>query len=147
LSDQNENLWKQLENALAARSTQDQVTWSIFGIFWASNALLLVAIFTSQGKYAITIVSLIGVFTCCVWFILVHRALGHIKEYEAVMSGIEDILLKDRPAFRLTLPPNTKSKISGSQARVVMRWAIAIFLGIWIVGLSISLRLLLYPWL
>ena len=138
-----DDLWKQLQNALSARSTQDQVTWSIFGIFWASNAVLLVAIFTSQEKFALSIVSTIGIFTSCVWYSLVHRALGHIREYERVMSDIEDILLKGHQNFRLTLETNSKTRISGKQARAVMRWAIGVFLMIWILGLGIGLGLLL----
>lgn len=38
-------LWSQLQNAIHLRSSQDQVLWTIFGIFGAANAILLVALF------------------------------------------------------------------------------------------------------
>jgi len=138
-----EELWKQLQNAVTARSSQDQVIWSIFGIFWAANALLLVAIFTSSGRYVVIVISAVGIFTSIVWMLLLPRAVGHISVYEDVMRDIENILVKN-PNFRLTLEPNAKTRISGPQARVVMRWAVRGFLTIWILGFGIGLCLLLH---
>lgn len=142
-----EDLWKQLQNAVTARSSQDQVIWSIFGIFWAANALLLVAIFTSSVRFVVIVVSAVGIFTSIVWMLLLPRAVGHISAYEDVMSDIENILLKNHPNFRLTLEPNIKTRISGPQARVVMRWAVRGFLTIWILSFGIGLCLLLHAYL
>jgi hypothetical protein len=143
-----EELWKQLRNAVVARSSEDQVTWSIFGIFWAANALLLLALFTASDYLGagrvVSIVSVVGIFTSLVGLLLVHRALGYIGEYERVISDVEDILFEKYPNFRLTLKPKTKSRIGGIPARVVMHWAIAGFLGIWIIGFSIGLCILLH---
>lgn len=139
-----EDLWKQLQNAVAAWSSQDQVIWSMFSIFWAANALLLVAIFTSNGTYVVSIVSAVGIFTSIVWLMLLHRAIGHITIYENLMRDIENTLLKDHSQFRLTLAPNAKSNINWPKAKVVWRWSVRIFLMIWILGLSIGLCLLMH---
>jgi hypothetical protein len=141
-----EDLWKQLSNALSARSDQDQVTWSIFGIFWAANALLFIALFTASNKLlygrVVLVVSFIGIFTSIIWFLLVHRALGHIAEYERVMWKIENFLFKEYPKFRITLEPNAKTRIRGRpQARVVMRWAIRGFFVIWVIVLAVGIRI------
>ena len=40
-------LWSQLANAVALVGKQDQIVWAIFGIFWAANAVLVVALFTT----------------------------------------------------------------------------------------------------
>lgn len=37
----------QLSNAVALASTTNQIVWTVFGIFWAANAVLLVALFTT----------------------------------------------------------------------------------------------------
>ena len=42
-------LWHQLSNSINLRSSQDQVLWNIIGTFGATNAILLVALF-SQGE-------------------------------------------------------------------------------------------------
>ena len=137
-----EELWKQLENANVSRVGQDQVIWSIFGIFWAANALLLVAIFTSNldyTKYTVTIISGVGIFTSIVWFLILHRGLSHNSLYECLMRIIEDKLFKDCPEYRLTLPETGKSKISGPRARNVMRGSVIVFLMLWLVGLGIGM--------
>ncbi|MGP8069953.1 MAG: hypothetical protein ACLP5V_08690 [Candidatus Bathyarchaeia archaeon] len=139
-----EDLWKQLQNAVAVRSSQDQVNWSIFGIFWAANALLLVAIFTSNARYVVSVVSTIGIITSIVWLMLMYRSIGHITIYEDVMKEIENKLLNNHQNFRITLGPNAQSKLGGKQARVVMLGAIRLFLGIWIIGLGIGLCSLLH---
>lgn len=141
-----EELWKQLQNALAKRSSQDQVIWSIFGIFWAANALLFVAVFTSNGKIleglVVSIVSIIGIFTSIVWRFLLRRAINHIELDENLMSHIENILLEKNPELRLTKDPKSKSDIQGPQARAAMRWSILVFLSIWVLGVGIGLCLL-----
>jgi hypothetical protein len=42
-----DGLWSQLGNAVALAAKQDQIVWAVFGVFWAANAVLLVALFTT----------------------------------------------------------------------------------------------------
>jgi hypothetical protein len=133
-----DDLWKQLQNAIATHSSHDQLIWSIFGIFWAANALLLVAIFASNGKYALPVVSAVGVFTSIVWYQVLNRTIAHVNLVEELMSKIENRVLEKSPEFRITLAPNVPSKIGGPHARSVMRWSTLGFLIMWIVAFSIG---------
>ena len=96
-----EELWRQLENAIALRSTQDQILWTLFGIFWASNAVLLVALFTT-GKLPDPavglVVAVVGVALCTAWALIRRRALGHLVRDEKLMDKIERALNID-PTF------------------------------------------------
>jgi hypothetical protein len=91
-----DDLWRQLENAKRLRSAQDQVLWNIFGIFWAANGILLVALFSSEAypRYVIgTIISGVGFLMSLAWHGIQCRALGHIGRYEALIERIERRLL------------------------------------------------------
>jgi hypothetical protein len=87
------DMWKQLTNAINSRSAQDQVLWSIFGIFWASNAILIVALFPGgdlpQNPLVGILISAIGVILSLTWHIIIGRALGHIKRFEALINRLE----------------------------------------------------------
>ena len=87
-----DELWRQLGNAIHLRSAQDQVLWSIFGVFWAANAILLVALFSSEAypRYVVGIViSVVGFLLSLAWHGIQHRALGHVKRYEELMKKLE----------------------------------------------------------
>lgn len=86
-------MWNQLANAISLRSAQDQVLWSIFGAFWAVNAILLVALFTT-GKLPESIVvgivvSSVGMLISLIWHFIQKRALGHVERYEELMRKLE----------------------------------------------------------
>ena len=86
-------MWLQLTNAINLRSSQDQVLWSIFGTFWAANAILLVALFTTgnlPSNPAVGIViSVVGLFLSLTWHAIQARALGHIIRHEELIRKIE----------------------------------------------------------
>jgi len=88
-----QEMWDQLSRSTDMRSSQDQVLWSIFGTFWAANAVLLVALFQSgklpANHWIGVIVAITGAFLCFTWHILQRRALGHLKRLEAVMDALE----------------------------------------------------------
>jgi hypothetical protein len=49
-ADANDNgLWNQLENAVTLTAKQDQVVWTVFGVFSAAEAVLLAAVFQGGG--------------------------------------------------------------------------------------------------
>lgn len=91
-------LWKQLTNVINSRSSQDEVLWSIFGTFWAGNAILLVALFPNGAapkNFAGIVISLVGVLLSLVWGAIQRRALGHIERYEELMNKVEEKLKID----------------------------------------------------
>ncbi|MBI2980431.1 MAG: hypothetical protein HYY41_06380 [Chloroflexi bacterium] len=90
-----QQMWHQLENAIKLRSTEDQISWSIFGIFWAANAILLVAVFqngTVPHGTAGIIIALVGFGLSFVWHKIQNRALNYVIFYEAVIEKLERAL-------------------------------------------------------
>ena len=137
-------LWIQLQNAINLRSSQDQVLWSIFGVFWAANAILLVALFAT-GKFpsnpiVIPLIACLGIALCYVWYAIQKRALGHIVRHEELMRRVEKKLDFDPyvAASGKVNPDNTNKYLKrGPSARNVMPmcskagiwlWAIALIL-------------------
>ncbi len=93
-------LWKQLSNAISWRSSEDQVLWTISGIFWAVNAVLLVALFQS-GRLPDThpprlVIAAVGVILSTIQYFLQGRALGHIRRLEELIKRLELALFFDR---------------------------------------------------
>lgn len=88
-----QELFLQLQNAIALRSAQDQVLWTILGFFGATNAVLITAIFSSGDlpkTYLIpACVIPTGMALCFAWNSIQGRALGHIKRHEALMARLE----------------------------------------------------------
>lgn len=87
-----DDLWRQLGNAIHLRSAQDQVLWSIFGVFWAANAILLVALFQSGAAPTNPIgmvISGVGALLSFVWYRIQGRALGHVRRHETLMERLE----------------------------------------------------------
>jgi ADP-ribose pyrophosphatase YjhB (NUDIX family) len=89
-------LENQLNNVVAARSSQDQILWSIIGVFGAINAILLVALFPSgdlpENPLIGIIVCLIGLVVSILWKFMQRRALFHIYYLEDLESLIEQNL-------------------------------------------------------
>jgi hypothetical protein len=88
-----EELFIQLTNAIAMRSAQDQVLWTILGFFGATDAVLLSSMFSSgnfpkDGNIALILV-LVGLFVSFFWHCIQSRALGHIKRHENTIKNIE----------------------------------------------------------
>lgn len=87
-----DGLWSQLGNAVALAAKQDQIVWTIFGVFWAADAVLLVALFTTGDvpkRPVGLVVSIVGVAISGVWTAIQHRAIEWLKFYETVMKELE----------------------------------------------------------
>ena len=74
-------------------AAEDQIIWTIFGTFWATNAILLVALF-STGKLPETpvvgvIVSGVGFALSGVWHLIQKRALVHLERFEELVQKFE----------------------------------------------------------
>lgn len=78
------------------RVGQDQVVWNMFGAFWATNALLLVSVFSADEvwdkKYVWLIVSVIGFVISMTWFCIQDRMLNRLLKYENSIKYIEKSL-------------------------------------------------------
>ncbi len=84
-------LWNQLSNAVALVAKQDQIVWTVFGAFWAANALLLVALFTTgklPDQSVGVIVSSVGLTLSLVWLAIEHRAMAWLKFYEGILREL-----------------------------------------------------------
>lgn len=100
-----DELWLQLGNSINLRSSEDQVLWTIFGAFLASNAILLVALFTTgdlpKNSLVGLVVSFFGILLSMIWHGIQQRALGHVKRHENLMKTIEENLRFD-PSFAVS---------------------------------------------
>src|SRR4051812_10877277 len=88
--------WNQLAIAANLAAKQDQIVWAVFGVFWAANAILLVALFPdggAPGRTAGIIVSVVGVFTTVMWCLVQWRAIGFMEYYDALVMRLEQSLL------------------------------------------------------
>ncbi len=94
----------QLNRVVGVRSSEDSITWNIFGIFWAANAILLVALFSNGGIARLPV----GIIVCCVGsvmalsaYLLQDRGLRFIEYYEATIENLEREL-KIEPKFAIS---------------------------------------------
>lgn len=89
-------LSEQLSRVVELRSSQDQVLWSIFGFFGATNAVLLSAMFASgdfpRSLWIQGVVVFAGLGVSITWHFIQVRALGHIRRHEALMAALERAL-------------------------------------------------------
>ena len=122
----NGELRSQLSNAISLRSSEDQVLWTISGIFWAANALLLVALFQGgklpESNVPGLVVSAVGVALCAIQYFLQGRALGHIRRYEELMKRLERALnFESRYAVSADLNAEDADRYLGGRKGNVLR--------------------------
>ncbi len=131
-------LWAQLNNAVNACLYIDYVSWLIFSIFWAANAVLLATVFDKNVSVQRgMVISCIGALSSLVWWIIQVRALAHERIRKNIAAELEETLLGGRcqnlfvfawrkPPFnwhyQTTLPANPF--IKGSPAVVAHFWAL-----------------------
>ncbi len=132
LPTESHNLWTQLTNAINLRSSQDQVLWSVMGIFSAANAILLVALFLDGNfptKLPVGIVlSMVGVLMSVVWLLVQRRALMRIEHYENLVRNLEDHLGLDA---RFRVGTSFTRPNGGIRARTVMPWWSSFWAAFW----------------
>jgi hypothetical protein len=109
-----QDLWNQLSNAASLRSSEDQVLWMISGIFWAADALLLVALFQKgelpEANAPPLVVSAVGMALSTIQYFLQGRTLGHIHRYDALITRLERALeraLDFAPEYAVSADLNT----------------------------------------
>jgi len=102
---------------------EDQIVWAIFGVFWAANAVLLVALFTN-GALSIPSVGILisasGATLSSVWFLIQRRAILWLGYFERIIREIEELHLRipDTVALSAKLNKATFNETVGSRMRV-----------------------------
>lgn len=131
-------LLAQLGNATGMRSSQDQILWVVIGTFWATNAILLVALFqTGQFPDAPVGVALgtTGLVVSGVWYGMQRRALAHLVRLEALIRDLEQALYVP-PSLAISLELNQlayeRYLRGGISARQLMRIFTAVSLVAWL---------------
>lgn len=122
----------QLDRAVNSASKQDTILWSVFGIFWAAHAVLLVAVFFG-GRVADSgvgaVVAAVGLVTAVSSYLLLDRGMQHLNRFHKLQEDIERQLGLDIPVnskFALSGWINTEAmrRITGFRAQPVMRWMV-----------------------
>lgn len=93
-----ERLENQLQVVSSARVGENQVTWTIFGIFWATQVLLVGVLFQGSQFPPDAVpgfsVSVLGVFMSVAWALTQHRSLHHLQRHEDLIKAIEEELVR-----------------------------------------------------
>jgi hypothetical protein len=129
---------EQLNTAWTQRASQDQVLWLIFGAFWPTNAILLVALLQSADRIPLRVAGLVicgaGILAATCWLLIQSRAIGHIRRLEAVARRLEHRLAIDDDIALSESGPGDDTFLSGPRARLIMQGCtIMIGLG-WLIG-------------
>lgn len=127
-------LQAQLAAAVNLRVGQDQVAWSIFGIFWPANAALLIALFVGGDlphPFVGIVISIAGTLMSGVWWLVLRRALSHVARYEALIARLEG-----RLNIEAELALIGSIKTPGHSARSVMPWCSGIAAFLWLVAVA-----------
>ena len=92
----------------------------MFSIFWAANAILIVAVFNTgdlPGKPWITgVISLVGTLMCLVWHWVQCRARGNVIKHERLMERLEKKLFIPEPHRTSRSPEEDYNELLGSGA-------------------------------
>ena len=100
-----DELRNQLSHAISLQCSTNQILWTVFGIFWAANAALLVALFatgTWPERSTVLVVSSIGAALSTVWFYIQRRAVRYLSFYEALANELERALPSLPPTLRIS---------------------------------------------
>lgn len=134
-----EALENQLAHAIALQCSSNQVLWTVFGIFWAANAALLVALFATghwPAPTMVLIVAGVGAVLSLVWFYTQRRVIKYLNFYDAVIHKIECTLAGLPSAVHLS--KGAKSELfqqhvgSDRSVRPVMQVSSAVAVAFWL---------------
>ena len=108
---QDHKLSNQLNNAITLSAKQDQSIWTIFGIFSAANAILLVGLVSPEDFPNATVgilISLVGAFISIAWSIIQYRANEYLEFYDDLIEKLEKELLNpaEQNQYALSAGPN-----------------------------------------
>ncbi len=139
-----DELWKQLENAISLRSSENSALWQAFSLFLATNGVLLIALFTA-GKLPMRdvalIVSGVGIVISILWTLVQRRPLAHIKAYEGLRDTIENKLFEGYDTT-YSIKNAVDAVHSWLSARQIMSATTIITLIVWTIAFILSCKLL-----
>jgi len=122
-------------------ATGNQVVWAIFGVFWAANAVLLVALFTTgglPGNLVGIVVSVTGAVMSWVWFLIQRRTLAWLRYYEEIIWRLEKAHLKIPEDVALSAWINTttfRTRVGeGVRVRTLMLISGVVAAHLWTIG-------------
>jgi hypothetical protein len=137
-----ENYWNQFSNVVAMAAKEDQIIWTIFGVFWAANAVLIVALFTTGNlpeSLVGILVSIIGLILSIIWALIQHRAINWLRYYEHIIFRIERKYLHLPMDINLSPRINKFAKkkiIKGKvRVRVLMNYSGPVAVILWLLAL------------
>lgn len=137
-----ELLSQQLANAVSFASKQDQIVWTVFGLFWAASAALLGTFLahdpaSTKGRQLAMFVT--GLASAGVWALIQRRAIAYLNFYDGVIEELETRLGfdGDRVALSTALNPKLREHhVKGMSVRPLMAWCPAVVVAIWLVALA-----------
>lgn len=145
-----DELWGQMEHSVVMAAKEDQIVWTIFGVFWAANAVLLVALFSSgemPNAKAGTVISAAGAILALVWFVVQRRAIRWLSYYENIIYRIEKEYLIIPPDIALSARINNATFMKeighGIRVRRIMIGSSVMTALCWVAALAWFLWLLL----
>lgn len=128
-----------LQNHSNLRTGQDQVLWSIFGSFWATNSLLLVSFFAAGSqwnKFVVgLVISVVGTMISWIWAFIQKRAIKRIIIYENAIKSIEKSLKLPFDICSFYNENETKVTTKKLSARKVMIAFSNIMFILWLIAL------------
>jgi phosphate/sulfate permease len=137
---------EQLKIVNNLRIHEDQLCWTVFSIFWAATALLLVALFQSSDLPFIFIkwilIPVFGLFLSIIWFIILFRALDYLQFYEKIVRDLEEHLIDIK--FQTNRKnTNFEKCVRGCSVRPIMKTIpiVMIFAWVLILGIGFGLRI------
>jgi len=133
-------LTEQLKNAVSLVASEDRIVWTIFGVFLASQGVLI-GCFFRNGEFighapAGLFLSLFGLVLSVIWLFIQWRALGHLNRYDDLVRRLE-VELKISSEFCISTwnnPAARKEFLSGPSVRKIMPATCATFIGIWLLS-------------
>ncbi|MEO8681075.1 MAG: hypothetical protein ABI665_18640 [Vicinamibacterales bacterium] len=139
-------LQNQLTHAIALQCSSNQILWTVFGIFWAANAALLVALFATGAwptPTIVLIVASVGGALSMVWFYIQDRAIKYLRFYDAVVHQLERT--NQGLPIAVSLSKDAKSDLfqqhvgNGLSVRPVMQVSAAIAAVLWLLLVGATL--------
>lgn len=128
-------LWH-LQNAVTLAAKQDTIVWAVFSVFTAGSGALLVAMFPGGDDAALrrAVLAVVGAVGSAFWAIILNRAMGYFRYYEAQILRLE---------ARLQIPAELSlaSRPDGHSNRTLMVSAVWVIAGAWAVAFVILARL------
>jgi hypothetical protein len=90
------DLSSQLVIANGLKTHENIIIWMLFGIFLATNVILLGVLFQNSSgtinRFRLVDISYLGVFLSVIWFIAEYRAVKALLLYESIVAGLENKL-------------------------------------------------------